>query len=692
MVARALLIALLCALGSVAQATTSDAFRSERVTARLLAAEDAIAPGARTVSAGLHVDLTGDWKTYWRTPGEVGLAPEIDWSASENVADARMLFPAPTRFRAFGIENFGYKDEVVFPIEIVLRDPGRPARLRGSVTLLVCETICVPEAFGLSLDLPAGDGDASVDRKAATLIARYAERVPERAPVEAQASLEADRLVVAIRPAFDAVPTTLDLFPEFEGGAFGPPDIRADASGSVWGSFPIVREPVASEGAITLAGSLAPITVPVALGDTAPLAPEGATAFSVEPSATASASAFAMLGLAFVGGLILNAMPCVLPVLSLKLAGAAKLRAADARRVRGGFLATAAGILAFVLVLAILLLVLRGFSVAVGWGVQFQAPVFLATVVAILVLFGLNLLGVFEIALPERVNTWIGARGGSGYAGDFATGAFAALLATPCSAPFLGTAVAFALAGSAVQLLGIFVLLGLGLAAPYLLVAAVPRAVALLPAPGPWMVALRRILGVLLLGTAVWFVSILAASVGVVVAGVALALALAGALVIRDRDRPIVRALGAIALLLAIAVPTLLAREPEIALASDRSEFVWEPFDRAAIAPAVARGEVVFVDVTADWCLTCKANKASTLSRGPVADRLAAEDVRALRADWTRPNDDIRRYLNANERYGIPFNAVYGPGAPDGIVLSEVLTQSGVLEALERARGAPSEM
>ena len=689
MIARVLLALSLTLLALAgARAAESEPFVGDRLSASFVTAENGIAPDASTISAGLYVQLEGDWKTYWRTPGEVGLPPSIDWSGSENVASANLLYPAPTRFQAFGIENFGYKNEVLFPIEIALTEPGKAVNLRGSINLLVCEVICVPETFALSLDLPAKGEGAKLDRDAAALIADYARRIPAEGEGIATAATDGERLVVSVPGS--AVGAVTDVFPEFRDATFGAPDIRATTDGEVWASFLILRTPEAEGGAVTLTGSDGAVTVPVRVEQTVPRPPDGAEAvIAYAAIGEATGSLWAMLGLAFLGGLILNVMPCVLPVLSLKLASAAKLGGETDARVRSGFLATASGIFAFVGVLALVLLTLRSAGAAVGWGVQFQSPAFLAAVVVLLTLFGLNLLGLFEIALPERVNAWMVGRGGSGRAGDFATGAFAALLATPCSAPFLGTAVAFALAGSALQLLGVFAALGIGLAFPYVLVTAVPRMVRFLPKPGPWMVALRRVLGVLVLVASVWFVSILAASVGTPVASLTLLLGITAAFAWKGGGRTAAIAVPML-LVIGIAVPSLFVRDDPLVAVGDPSDFVWEPFDRTAIAPAIARGEVVFVDVTADWCLTCKANKASTLDRGTVSSRLAEDDVLALRADWTRPDDDIRRYLNANGRYGIPFNAVYGPGAPDGIVLSEVLTSDAVIDAIERAKGTPS--
>jgi suppressor for copper-sensitivity B len=267
----------------------------------------------------------------------------------------------------------------------------------------------------------------------------------------------------------------------------------------------------------------------------------------------------------------------------------------------------------------------------------------------------------------------------------------ATLLATPCSAPFVGTAVGFALSRGPVEILAIFTALGIGLAAPYLLVAAAPRLATRLPRPGRWMVWLRRGLGLALAGTALWLLAILAAqtgliaalSVGALGAGIAVLLGLGGRI-------PAAYRAGGVAVLvaLALAVPMAVRTSGPAAAAADAR---WIAFDREAIPGLVGEGRTVFVDVTADWCITCQVNKAMVLTRDPVARRLAGdESVVTMRADWTRPSDAIASYLAAFGRYGIPFNAVYGPGAPTGIPLPELLTTQAVLDALDRAAAPAS--
>ncbi|MCK0169106.1 thioredoxin family protein [Jannaschia sp. S6380] len=648
---------------------TSDPVSGNAVTARLLTVENGIGSGRGTVSAGLQLDMEDGWKTYWRSPGEVGLPPALSWDGSENVASVDMAYPAPERFEAFEIQNFGYADRVVHPLTVVLERPGEPARLALTADLLVCAEICVPETLLLTLDLPAGGG---IDAASAALLSDWIARVPgtgdEAGMTLGQVHLDEAALTLTARS--DTPFAQPDLFPE-QGGfaAFDAPEIvLSDGGRGLWARLPV------------LSGGEGPLDVTLVDGDRA--ATMTATLADAPPPRPAPGDAiWGMLLVALLGGLILNVMPCVLPVLSIKLASALQARDKSPARIRTGFLASAAGVLAFFAALAGVVIALRTAGVAVGWGVQFQNPAFLALMIGLMVLFAANMLGFFAFDLGQGAMTGMArteARGGWG--GDFATGAFAAVMATPCSAPFIGTAVTYALTHGPVEVAAIFGAMGLGLALPYLAVAARPGLVRRLPRPGRWMKIVQTVLGGLLLLTAIWLVTVLATTAGartaLIVAGLAVAL-LTG--LAWRRRAPLVGGAGLAAML---AAALLLPAAP-VAATADAG---WDVFDRARIAPEVAGGRVVFVDVTADWCLTCKANKRLVLQDVDVAAALTG--TVALQADWTRPDADITDYLRANGRFGIPFNAVYGPGVPEGIVLPELLTEAAVLDAIKRA-GAP---
>ena len=321
---------------------------------------------------------------------------------------------------------------------------------------------------------------------------------------------------------------------------------------------------------------------------------------------------------------------------------------------------------------------------------QFQQPLFLAAMIALVTLFAANLFGFYEIPIPRWIVPKSVAHGEArSHIGHFLQGAFAALLATPCSAPFLGTAVGFALARGPGEIVAIFAALGVGMSIPYAAVAAWPRLVRHLPRPGRWMVVLRALLGLALVGTGVWLLFVLATEAGLPAAGI-VAAAMGAALLVLGAGRRLGASLrlAAVVALVVGATGAVLASTSVPSRASSMPQAengMWHRFDRAAIDRAVADGKLAFVDVTADWCLTCKVNENAVLARGPVASRLSGADVVAMRADWTRPDPAISTYLADFGRYGIPFYAVYGPGAPEGIALPVLLTDGAVLNAIAKA-------
>lgn len=650
-------------------AATSDVATGNAVAGRLISVDDGVGPGDATVSAGLHVTLDDGWKTYWRSPGEVGLPPELIWEGSENVASVDLAYPAPTRFVAFDIQNFGYGGDVVYPLTVRLAEPGQAARLNLRANLLVCAEICVPETLELTLDLPEGGG---IDAAVAETLSDWIARVPGTGP-EAGLTLDQvhlDDTALTLTATSDTRLQAPDIFPEHgDWASFGAPEITlADGGRRLHAVLPVLS-PGEGPLSLTLVDGARAATLDATLTDAAPAVP------------TQGRTLWAMLLVAALGGLILNVMPCVLPVLSMKLGSALQARDKAPGQVRAGFLASAAGVMVFFVGLAAVLVALKSAGVAVGWGVQFQQPVFLALMIGLITVFAASMLGFFHVGLSSGAMTRMAkteARGGLG--GDFATGMFAAVMATPCSAPFIGTAVTYALTRGAGETLAVFAAMGVGLALPYLLVALRPGLIKRLPKPGAWMQNVQRVLGAILLLTAVWLVSVLAASAGwtnaLVVAGLAVALLAALAF---GRRVPIVAGGGVIAVTLA----ALLLPAPAPSQAG--VDAGWEVFAEDRIAREVADGNVVFVDVTADWCLTCKANKRLVLDRGNAAEAVAG--TVALQADWTRPDDAIAAFLQANDRFGIPFNAVYGPGAPQGVVLPELLTEGAVLDAIARAAG-----
>ena len=659
----------------------------------------------KTLPLGLEFRLAPQWKTYWRAPGDAGYPPRIDWSGSSNVAEIAIAWPLPRRYSIFGLNTFVYQDAVVLPLTLRPITPGEPVALRAHVSYLLCDQICIPYEADLSLDLPSGE---AADSAHAPLIAAFADRVP-RAAIEraAGAGLTIDSAALTIRGASEGV---LEVLARSD-APFNAPDLLVEGPNALLFEAPqvalsdgsrraLLRLPVRLVGTKAVWPREPALTVTLADGTRAIEQALKPDMRGGDVEARSERGLATVLLLAVLGGLILNLMPCVLPVLSLKLLRVTGQAGRAARAVRASFLATAAGVMASIVALGIAVVVLKSAGVAIGWGLQFQQPLFLAVMALVVTLFAANLWGVFSIGLPSAIGDFAARRplasdDAPTLSGDFATGVLATLLATPCSAPFLGTAVGFALTRGAAEILAVFAAIGFGLALPYLVVAASPACVRLLPRPGGWMIGLRRLLGVVLLATAAWLVSVLAAQIGwrgALAVGLALAMVPAMLWLLRLGTTATVRGVAtagvALAVATALAVPLGLHR-PTTDRDTATAGRAWQPFDRVRLFAAVAEGRTVIVDVTADWCITCQVNKQVVLERGDVAaaiERGAADGtVLALRADWTQADPAIAAYLAEFGRFGIPFNAVYGRGAPSGIALPELLRADDVLAALRNA-------
>ncbi|MCY3591501.1 MAG: thioredoxin family protein [Acidobacteria bacterium] len=451
--------------------------------------------------------------------------------------------------------------------------------------------------------------------------------------------------------------------------------------------------------------------------------PTGHPAFeaaaAAPPPTGGGLSLLAVLIPALLGGLILNGMPCVLPIVSLKLFGFAQASGKPRREIVGGALMTTLGILVSFWALAGATLLARSAGQAVGWGIQFQNPLFVTFLALVLTLFSLNVWGLFEINLPHALANRLGghthsahdghshshshsapaanhqAGGGGGYSGHFFSGVFATLMATPCSAPFLGTAVGFALSQPAATIAFVFTTVGIGLATPYLLLAAMPRATRLLPRPGEWMVTLRGVMGFLIAGTTIWLLYVLAAqmdSARLAFLEIGL-LSLALFIWLQSRSqKTALRVLGRAGAVTAAVLVMLLAngataqsRGPGAA-AGGVQVLDWVPWDPVQAETLAAEGRLVFVDVTADWCATCKVNERLVLETDETAELFDRYEVVAMKADWTNRNDDIARYLASFGRYGIPFYALYRPGQ-EPHVFSELLRGGRLEQAIRDSAG-----
>ena len=679
---------------------------ADNITVELVPMSAWAAPGSTAIVA-LKQDIAPGWHTYWRNPGDSGGATTLAWTLPAGVSAGDIVWPLPRRQRLQSLVNYGYSGRVYLPVPVQIpaaAPAGRPVPLRVEASLFVCsDEMCVPRTFRLSLDLPVRDGAAPLTRDGAA-IQRVVEAAPRPAPVTAHATPAEGALTLGVAggPLAGVDPGPVWFFP-FEPGRI---DHAAPQSGH-WGprglSLTLKPGSAASTGA-PLTGVLhtgvgdfeiAAVPGPPLEGVTGrPLriAPEDEAASS-EPSTGLNLWRAALFAL--VGGLILNLMPCVFPILAMKAASLARSahRPAEARRDGLLFLA---GVLASFLALAGLLLALRGAGQAVGWGFQLQSPAVVAGLSLLMLAVGLNLSGVFHVgAGAQGIGSGPLARLPGGF-GAFMTGVLAVVVAAPCTAPFMAAAVGAALVAPWPAALAVFALLGLGLALPYVAVSFAPALLARLPRPGAWMERLKALLAFPMYGAALWLAwvasrQVPAALAPLFAAGLLLALGLwlygAGQAARAAGARGVLHlTAAAVALVLAGAGAVIAARAPVASGPVEASGALpSQPWSVEAVRAAQAAGRPVLVDFTADWCVTCKINERSALASPGVAEAIRRTDAVYLVADWTRRDDAIAAELQRHGRSGVPLYLVYAPGAAEPRVLPQLLTEGVVVEALEEA-------
>jgi DsbC/DsbD-like thiol-disulfide interchange protein/cytochrome c biogenesis protein CcdA len=660
-----------------AQALESAAQESPRARVTLVADHLAIAPG-QAFQLGLRIRLAPRWHSYWRHAGDAGAPTEINLTLPEGSTAGPIAWPTPQAIPFGPLMSFGYYGEVVLPMQITppasLR-AGEVFSISAAATWLVCDDVCIPEEGSFRLDLPVA-AEAQANPDLAPLFAAAAAALPRPSPWQASATIQGDALRLRLTgPGLGRESLKEALFIPSVPGLLDHAAQQRLSHGADWLELTLKRAE-RPEAHPKLEGVLL-------------LTDQGGRRLGYEV-ATPLLPGAAFLPLwqalifALIGGVILNLMPCVFPVLAMKAMALARLGGAARGAVRLEAAAYTAGAVVSFTALAGLLLALRGAGMALGWGFQFTSPVFVLAIAWLMLAVGLNLSGVFALGGPIGAGGHIAARGG--FLGSFATGALAVLVASPCTAPFMAAAIGAALVMPAPATLAVFAALGLGLAAPTLILALAPGLTRLLPRPGLWMERLRRIMAWPMYGAALWLVWVLWAQSGW--AGVALALA--GGLGLglaawsfgraqREGTRRFGPVLAALALLLAL--PFGLTAAPPPPAASDTAES-WSP---ARVEALRAQGKGVFLNVTAAWCITCQVNERIALRRDAVQAAMAARGIVYLKADWTRGDPAIAALLRAHGREGVPLYLFWPPGGGEAVILPEVLTEVMVLRQI----GAP---
>ncbi len=708
-----LLLMLLTGPAIQARALESTPAVSTRATVSLVSDTDAVSPGV-PFRIGLRIRLAPGWHTYWRNPGDAGVAPELDLTLPKGATAGPIGWPAPQRLAEGPLMTYAYTGEVLLPLTITPAPataslgtpaPGNPAAgdgpagdravaIAADARWLVCKQICVPEQAHFTLNLPAGNLPAG-NLPAGNLPA--ANLPAGQAPPSAQAGLfaAADRRIPRASPwaahiapdgtlwvrgaELDAVNVTNAWFIPSVAGTLE--DAAPQPLSTGRGGLTLALKPGADfKPGADLDGVLAVLDRSGQETDVTLHATPGT------PPPELAMPFVQVLGFAFLGGLILNLMPCVFPVLAMKALGLAT--GAAHGRMRGHAMSYTAGVLLAFAGLGGALLAARAAGTAAGWGFQFASPVFVAAMAWLLFGVGLNLSGVFEIGNRlAGAGQHLAARGG--HTGSFFTGLLAVLVATPCTAPFMGVAIAAALAAPPAETIVVFLAMGLGLAAPYALFAAVPGLARLAPPPGRWMDRLRQGLAFPMYGACAWLVwvvsqeagpaGVLGCVVGLVLLGFA---AWVGGVAQQEtgRTRRFAQAVAVAALLVALAVLSGIGEAPPVGpLAAEAGV---EAYSATRLAALRAEGRPVFVNMTAAWCVTCLVNERVAISGAPVRDAFTARHVAYLKGDWTRQDGAITAFLHEHGRDGVPLYVYFPPGNGSPEVLPQILTEQTVLRAI----------
>ena len=687
--------------------------RTERIEAELVPMSQWAAPGSTAIVA-IRQQIQPGWHTYWRNPGDSGGATTLDWTLPAGVSAGDIVWPLPERQRLQDLMNYGYQGRVYLPVPIEIPADARPGTTLPMIVkalFLVCsDEMCVPDELTLRLDLPVREGAAALDPTHGAAVQAVVETAPRPAGIEARIAREdgALRLTATGGPLVGLKPGRAWFFPFDSGvidhsapqsGERGPEGVTLNlaAGGRIAATGltgPVAGVLATDEGAWEIEAVPGPVLTGAG-GEGALDLGEGETG-GADGSWTGflQAAVFALLG-----GLILNLMPCVFPILAMKAASLAR-SAHDPGEARRDGLAFLAGVLATFLVLGGVLITLRAAGQAVGWGFQLQSPAVVAGLAFLMLAVGLNLSGVFHVGARAQGVAGSGplSRLGGG-AGAFFTGVLAVVVAAPCTAPFMAFALGAALLMPVPMTLIVFLMLGLGLALPYLIASLSPGLLARLPRPGPWMDRLKAVLAFPMYGAGLWLIWVFSNQVGgdglalllAALLSAALGLWLAGVAQTERAEgrRGLFAAVAAgLALVFALVLIVLAARTPVAAAdaSPEGGALASAPWSTAAVAQAQAEGRPVLVNFTADWCVTCKINERTSLSTSKVAEAMAAANAVYLVGDWTRRDDAITRELERRRRSGVPLYLVYAPGSPEPRILPQLLTEGVVIDALETAR------
>jgi thiol:disulfide interchange protein DsbD len=662
--------------------------KAQHLTAELVSLSPNIAPGG-TVQAGLVLTLEEHWHVYWINAGDSGEPPKITWTLPAGITAGPIQFPIPSRLPLGPLMDFGYEDEVAFPVQLTAASsvqPG-PIHLDAIVNWLVCREVCIPGKAHLGLNLTVSP-DATAPTQTVGALGEALNLIPKPLPPNAKFTVTGGKTDFVLTLTTGKRETHAEFYPfdQDQIANAAPQQIESLSDGvrlRVRRDDTLTKLPANLHGVFKLSDAIAyDITAPVVAGEIAP------TPASNSPvGATSSVTTLTAIGLAFLGGIILNLMPCVFPVLFLKGLALVQSSGQERKHLRSHGLVYTLGILVSFWIIVGVLLALRAGGSQAGWGFQLQSPVFLTFLAAGIFFFALSLAGLFDIGLSlTSVGGDLAQK--QGYTGSFFTGVLATVVATPCTAPLMGAAIGFALAQPAPITFAIFTALALGLAAPYLLLSFQPAWTRILPRPGAWMEIFKQLTAVIFFATVIWLVYVYGSLFAggpsggqgtyrvALLLGCFLMLAIAGWVLGKWPARWTSTIAAILIAVLGLAIPLYQPKDTTL---------VWSSYSQQSLDQARAAGHPVFIDFTAAWCLSCQVNERLVLKSSEVQHQFSKNHVTLLRADWTQYDPAITQQLASINRSGVPTYVIYPAplnSAPD--VLPELLTKDIVLTALEK--------
>ena len=672
-------------IASPTMAKQSESVDTGKVVASLVSSHDSVQPG-QDVYIALRTVLDEGWHTYWRNPGDSGEPVQISWQLPEFVTAGEINWPLPRPIPTGPIVNYGFEGTPLFPVKFVVSSDaqiGSELTIVSDFYYLVCEEICIPEQGSASLSLNVGDVVEDPQWKAEIETALAAS--PMRGNIEGAIEKTGEAVALSFINLPEGDYSQSYFFP-FDQGVLGHSTPQKMTRGSEGLRLSSTAEflwnggmPDTVEGVLTYEadGQLAGANVALDVGQSLDI---GAT---VPPTSAIGGTTFwtAIIG-ALIGGLILNLMPCVFPVISIKALSIAKSAHGEHRVIRKEAWLYTAGVMATFLLLTLVLLALKAGGAQIGWGFQLQSPIMVAALALLLFVIGLNLLGVFEIGGGLQ-NLGQSLTQSSGAAGSFFTGALAVIVATPCTAPLMAGAIGYALAAPTVVTLVVFMALGLGFALPFLLIAYVPGLLSKLPKPGPWMVRFKEVLSFPMFAAAIWLIWVLSLQAGArgVLVVLSAILAVAFSIWCFKRKSRLAIMTGVVSVMAALALPFAILT-PAVSADVEAADLNAEAWSPARMAELQAEGRPIFVDFTAAWCVSCKVNEIRVLKTKKTQELFVNTNTAFLVADWTNKNDEIAAELAKYGRAGVPLYLVYSNNSVSPRILPQILSYDDIREAL----------